>query len=65
MDFKIFLTETRKTKRVSKYRLSKDTGIRITTITKYERGEIVPSITNAEKLCAALGTSFTIGKDQR
>lgn len=46
---------------ISIYRLAQKTGITAKQLHNYERGISQPTITKAEKICMALGTTYTIG----
>lgn len=60
MNFGDFLKIKREVKGISKYQLSKMTGIAITTLSDYESLKHEPRISNAKKICQALNEVFVI-----
>lgn len=65
MEFKDNLKEILKERGISQRQLSEMTGITEATISKYSKGERVPSITNALKISESLGVSidFLVGNE--
>ena len=62
-DFIIRIKEARMKKKWSQYRLSKEAGVSREMIAKLEQGKHMPKITMAEKLCLALGITYTLGAE--
>ena len=49
---------------ISRYKLSKMTGISYTQIKNYLSGTSEPTVKNADKICKALNTTFLIGREK-
>ena len=63
MDFKKILTESRKQRNISVYRLADLSGVPKSTIFSYEQG-VSPTIERADKILKALGKTMVIGEDK-
>jgi transcriptional regulator with XRE-family HTH domain len=61
------ITMLRKQKNISQVELAEKTGISRDGISKYERGDIVPSVEYAKRMADALGVSldFLVSEDAR
>ena len=60
------LAELRKEKKLSQTELATQLGTSISVISRYERGEMTPSIDNAKKLASLLGTTvgYLLGENE-
>ncbi len=60
------LAELRKEQKLSQTKLATKLGTSFSVISRYERGEMTPSIDNAKKLAAILGTTvgYLLGENE-
>jgi transcriptional regulator with XRE-family HTH domain len=60
------LAELRKEQKLSQTKLATKLGTSFSVISRYERGEMTPSIDNAKKLAAILGTTvgYLLGESE-
>lgn len=53
------ISEVRKAKKIKQYEIAKAVGVNQSAITKYEAGDVVPSVEVANKIAKALGLTLT------
>lgn len=61
MKFMDFLRQARCQKQISLRQLARLSGLSLSAISKYELGEMEPTLRAANQLCKALGTTITVG----
>lgn len=62
MNFGEAVKKERERRGISRYRLSKMSGVSLTLLGYYERGERTPTIDKANQICRALEWEFVLGK---